>query len=667
MNAPPPSAAARRDVWLRAPWSGAPLPTVRIVTLAVCLFGLVHVLATAYISSWTYDEPHHIEYSKRMLLERKTERKSKGYFRSTTPVSLLNATGDILAHAYHIGKYGFTGPGRRFMARVPTAFFYLLMLWGVWRIGLRVTDEVGAALATSATALDLSLVAHSSLATVDAAYAAATVWALLAMAYALEKRSLRGAVALGVGIGFAFSAKFTAVLLVACLLFAPFLLWNGSTRRAKRVAAQQNGKDNKLGRWALGVMATVAGAALVSILFIDATYLFVRPTIGFGTTAFSSDIFKSVAERAPWLWLPLPEDFVMGIDSVLAEERGREWNVYLFGQHYPSGVWYYFVAVWLVKTPLPVILAVLTGLGYSIASGKILRNPMARLLLFSLALFAFYFSFIFRTQVGIRYVLMCLPLTYLLCAPAWSAMWRWPGGRLLLGLAGLAAFAGHLVYYGNPLSYTNALVWPKRDAYKFIADSNIQWAQNANKLKRLRRRLGAPKSALDPPSLREGWNIIDLNKLTGVSASPEYYRWIRENLEPDGHFRHTYLLYNLDHETWLRYLRDERTLQPNTNVVNTCRRRGEWEVRDKIHKSGERKRFHWICLEVDEPTALTFTSIKGQNRFGPHEGACRYMYVDDNDVLTYLLEPGMHAFCFRGAETYEMSVDLDRPVNSLVR
>ena len=65
------------------------------------------------------------------------------------------------------------------------------------------------------------------------------------------------------------------------------------------------------------------------------------------------------------------------------------------------------------------------------------------------------FSFYFRTQVGLRYVLMCVPLGYLLAAPKLGHWAQSPAqGAILVGGVVALALLETGDYVGNQLSLT---------------------------------------------------------------------------------------------------------------------------------------------------------------------------------------------------------------------
>jgi hypothetical protein len=97
--------------------------SLRWVTVLAVAFGLGAALLSAWRASETPDEPVHLEWSRRLLLERVTERRSNEYFESKSPVSMLNVAARRLARRMAAGD---DEPRRgrvlRFASRLPPSF-----------------------------------------------------------------------------------------------------------------------------------------------------------------------------------------------------------------------------------------------------------------------------------------------------------------------------------------------------------------------------------------------------------------------------------------------------------------------------------------------------------------------------------------------------------------
>ncbi|HEV7500217.1 MAG TPA: glycosyltransferase family 39 protein, partial [Vicinamibacteria bacterium] len=381
--------------------------SLRWVTVLAVAFGLGAALLSAGRASETPDEPVHLEWSRRLLLERVTERRSNEYFESKSPVSMLNVAARRLARRVAAGD---DEPRRgrvlRFASRLPTVFLFAALLAAVFLAARAWVGPTAAHLATIACALDPSLIAHGSLATVDVAFALFHFLALAA-AYALAARpsAARGLI-LGLALGLAFATKFSAVLLIPGIVLAFLAV------RAEAVDAHP---------WRRATVALLV-AAVTTTVTIGAAYLFAGVGTPMADIRWDSAPFAFLAGRWPGLRLPLPADFLTGIDLSLARERTLKWRVVMLGRQYPRGVWYYFALLWLMKTPLLLLAAEVAGYVRAIRTGLLWRSPPLRFLALNLALLLAYFSLLFHAQIGYRFVLMCVPLGYIIAAAGLTSL-----------------------------------------------------------------------------------------------------------------------------------------------------------------------------------------------------------------------------------------------------
>ena len=120
----------------------------------------------------------------------------------------------------------------------------------------------------------------------------------------------------------------------------------------------------------------------------------------------------------------------------------------------------------------------------------------------------------------------------------------------------------------TPLSFTNALLWPKRYAYRVMADSNLDWAQNNDKVRGFMAARCVAPDRLDPIHLLPGDNVIPLNSFTGV-WDWERHRWTREHLEPKAVLGHTYLLLQPTAAEFDAFM-DTRRIRPLSGAAGPC-------------------------------------------------------------------------------------------------
>jgi 4-amino-4-deoxy-L-arabinose transferase-like glycosyltransferase len=593
--------------------------------LVLALLALFQTLYAARVQGWTYDEPFHLAWTERLWATGEWERASTARFNSRTPIVLANVLAKRAA--------GVQGPETlRFAARVPSALWLAFLLGLVFVSSRHFFDERTAVLATSACALDPNLVAHASLATVDAAYAFASFAVCAAAAFFFAQPGTRRGAMLGAALGLAFVAKFSALLLLPALALAALL-----DRRVRSASGHA---------LAMGTLA----AALSAWLVVCGGYLFRGLGTPLGSLSWASLPFAALAEGLPALRLPLPAAALTGLDASLADER-KAWASAILGQVRYDGTWYYFAFLWLVKTPMLLVVAMAWGLCR--AARQLRAEPTLRLLAINLAVGLAYFSLVFQAQIGYRFVLMLVPVACTIAAfglrdLAWSH--RTPH---LAAMVCAVSLAEDLFYAGNPLAFTNAAVQPKRLVYRLTADSNLDWGQNRERITPHLARVGAAHTQFDPHHILPGHNTLEVNALAGVFGE-ERHAWVREHLRPAGHFLHTYVWYEIDNDTYTRFLREARGLTPEPFAATACPEPGALPH----HAPGARLPLAFtglpgphdgwqVCVSARKDLDFGVRVQKGRVRFGRRrvDGSCDAALLDTRQVAWYRLKPGTHALC----------------------
>jgi hypothetical protein len=477
-----------------------------------------------------------------------TERVSALQFNSKTPGTVPNAIARQAAKKW----LGVRGPDRlRFYSRVPTVAALAMLLGLVFVVGRRFLGEAAACLATTACALDPSLIANSAVATVDTLYALATLLTLGAVLWMAERPSVARGAAVGSALGLAFAVKFSAFLLVPAVALFPLLIPRMRQRLLTRRAA-----------------AGAAAAGFAMLVVIGAAYRFRDVGAELNDIGWRSAPFLRLQALMPHLRLPVPADFATGFD-ILAVAVDKDYPVVLLGRSHPRGVWYYFLVVWLLKEPVLLLAAQVYGLGRTVANRTLWTDPTLAFLGANLALGLAYFSLLFATQVGLRFVLMCLPMAALIASAGLAPLAGTARGRAGVVVVALLALAENLPYLGNHLAFTNAAVWPKREAFRLLTNANIDWGQNDEKIAGWLAGSGLGGAALNPYHALPGENVFDLNYLAGVGRFRQHL-WLREHASPRAHFGHTYLWFSIDPATYARLIAESRHLRPSAVDARLC-------------------------------------------------------------------------------------------------
>ena len=83
-------------------------------------------------------------------------------------------------------------------------------------------------------------------------------------------------------------------------------------------------------------------------------------------------------------------------------------------------------------------------------------------------------------------------------------------------------------------------------AYKYLADSNVDWGQDRNELDEYL--LKNPDAIYKTRKVRTGTIVVRINDLVGVTTDPSQYAWLRDNFEPSDMIGHSYLVYKITTE-----------------------------------------------------------------------------------------------------------------------
>jgi 4-amino-4-deoxy-L-arabinose transferase-like glycosyltransferase len=339
----------------------------------------------------------------------------------------------------------------------------------------------------------------------DIAGTAGVAVSLLAFTRWLEKPSMARAIGVGAAYGFAIACKFSCLpyVPVACLALIA----------VRMVAAK---------RWLLDrrTLATMAVAPVATAIVIWASYGF----------SWGSAIQGAVRIGS----VPAPR-FVEGVlQMVLINRRGIE--SYLWGRTSTTGWWWYFPATLALKSTLAFLTIVMAGF--------FLRPPRIFFEATAAAAAILAVAMTSTLDVGIRYV---VPVFVPLSVAAGVALFRlWEQRAAALRFAAVAVIAwqagASAMAHPDYFPYFNALAG--QDPSRYLADSNLDWGQDAFRLASGARHLKIPRlgiaifSNVDLQSLRlppfyrpngfdrgSGWIAVS-DQIYRIEGSDGAWRWL---------------------------------------------------------------------------------------------------------------------------------------------
>jgi len=380
---------------------------------------------------------------------------------------------------------------------------FVAMVMAKWAFDLYGSNAALVSLALFA--FSPSLLAHGHLVTVDVAATFGFLAALHANWRFLEAPTLRRAIWLGVVAGAANLLKLSGAVLV--MMIVPTWAIRMLLSRYAHVPARE---------WA----RLIAVVGLAALFTLNAGYAFD------GTFAPLQDAtlapggkLASLAAAAPWLRLPLPRPFIDGIDVVLEVGKGHDPSYFLWGELSADGWWYYHLAAFAAKCPLPVLATILFSITAWLAGRGRSRSDYA-VFVPVIALFAANAAFN-SLQIGERHVLAAYPLLFIAVSP-WlaaalesaprlarahgadvplpsrdlsdsagavtsrqrvvSVASRWLPGLAAAGVLVWTA-AGTIAVAPRYLQYFNEAAGGPERGHRVLVDSNIDWGQDLLRLR----------------------------------------------------------------------------------------------------------------------------------------------------------------------------------------
>lgn len=417
---------------------------------------------------------------------------------------LHGARGSDVAHNF-LFSLGNPFTDMLWRARAITALLSLLTLTLVWQWTRKLFGATAGWLAVVVAMFCPTLLAHSGLATSDAAMTAGFVASVSACWWLLHRTTpLRIALG-GVAVGAALLAKFSAVMLVpmAALLLlvrwlrpAPFVVVVG--RRVWWLRGR--------GKIVAGTLAVTVATGLVALVVVWSAYGFryraLNPRfVSAGAPAsLDWDYQTRLLSRGPGqitgagiTWARehkvLPEAWLFGFADSYTGSRNRP--AFLMGEVSTTGWPQFFPLAFLLKTPPTLLLLFLAGVAAlivkharpSVAASP--RWPRRGWLYRStplLALFVVYWGVALNTplNIGHRHLLPTYPALYVAAGAAagWIVLTgpRWAAVVFIVG-----ATLAHAVdsWTARPfyLSYFSPWVGGSARGWHYLVDSSLDWGQ----------------------------------------------------------------------------------------------------------------------------------------------------------------------------------------------
>jgi len=398
--------------------------------------------------------------------------------------------------------------------RLTAATFTLLLALIVF-LGTKEMFGTGAAfIALTLLAFDPNLLAHGALVTTDAALSCFMFASVYAFYRYVKAPSVWRLSVVGIATGLALAAKHTGLLVLPILLL--LAVFEGV--RYWITADPQTTKG--LGRQVLNRAGSMIAITVVALAILWAFYGFryaARPT-GLELDPPLSAYVQGLKPHEIWLvttmarFHVLPESYLYGLADVRL--TANFYTSYVLGKIYAHGVWFYFPIAFLIKSTIGFMALLLL----SVVAIATRRLKCWREILFLVIPPFFYLivAFTVGMNIGVRHILpVYVFLSVLIGGAAWvlvrqNRKWAYLVVALLLihAISSLRAFP---VY----IAYANELWGGPANTYKYLTDSNVDWAQQLKTTKRY----------LDQRGVKDCWfayfaeGVADF-KYNGISCKP---------------------------------------------------------------------------------------------------------------------------------------------------
>ena len=512
------------------------------VFLFFCLaiFALLCILSIRHLNL-TYDEDCHYGYGQRILLHHPAHLEILDY--TKMPFDAINVgCSQAVTHFVILNDPVKAGRYATIIAGMILAFY-------VFQWSYQLYGAVPALFSLFLFSFDPNIIAHSRLVTLDLYVALMMTVSLYYFWRFLKLGGWKNGLISALVLGISQSAKYT------CLALYPLCFLIGMVKYVESYCEFKRQRDYKSIRTLTIKLFAYGGMFIaVGILMINVSFGFVRTGTLLKNYRFDGRLCRSLQSvtlfrECP---IPLPYDYIRGIDMVdLCQSKGDGYgNIYLLGHLKDKskgdikGFGGYYFFVYLFKTPLASQAIILLAL-FHYCFYRRWRFFMTDeiFLILPLLCLGVFINFFINAQIGIRYILFYFPLLYVFSGNLFVRWYKFKASVKAFFLVLLIYLAiSTLSYFPHFISYFNEIVWDRKQAHKFLADSNLDWGGEQWYADQYMKK--HPETIFEPSKPMTGRIMVTVNELTGVNDS-EKFKWLRENYEPVEQVAHVYLIYNV--------------------------------------------------------------------------------------------------------------------------
>ncbi len=352
------------------------------------------------------------------------------------------------------------------LALAALIFFAAREMFGSW----------AAVTALAILAFEPTLIAHGALVTTDMGLSVTAFGTFYALYRYVKVPNWRRFVIVAVAMGLMLAAKHSAVIFVPVL----FVLFIVDALIYREPLAN-------LSKLILRRVGTFAGAFLIAFVILWAFYGFrytATPNLpgnmpSVGEYIMANGRPEMVESSAAKIVTAVsharifPESYILGLADIIASNSR---NVWIFGERYVTGQWYYFPLAFAVKTSIALLFLLPFGLLMAFFARE-RRRELLFLLAPALAFFAV--SLTSKMNIGVRHILPVY--AFFIVAAAAGAVWMCTKARAFQYVV-VALLLFHAVTTvmnaPNHIAFANLFFGGTDSSYLVFRDSNVDWGQN---------------------------------------------------------------------------------------------------------------------------------------------------------------------------------------------
>jgi tetratricopeptide (TPR) repeat protein len=385
-----------------------------------------------------------------------------------------------------------------FRTRMAAALLTLLLALLVFLAAREMFGNGAAFIALAWLVFEPNLLAHGAVVTTDAGLSCFMFGTIYAFYRYAKAPSFARLILVGVVAGLALAAKHTGLLVFPMLMLLAVyeILRSLFTKNRMSHEAAPASPDRPIPR--MVVALAVTGVIAVCVLWAFYGFRYAARPAGLAMNPSLAEYAQPLKPREAKLvmaaarWRLLPESYLYGLTDV--RRTADFMQTFILGKVYPHGVWFYFPVAFAIKSTLGFLLLLVL----SIAAIALRKLTGWREIIFLVVppLLHLAVAMSSKMNIGVRHILpLYVFFAVLVGGAAWALIssnrrWAFAIGVLLV-LHCVSSLRVFPVY----LAYANELWGGPANTYKYLSDSNTDWAQQ----------LPATKKYLEQRGVKDCW------------------------------------------------------------------------------------------------------------------------------------------------------------------